>query len=70
MPQMTGLDLAHHAAVLRPDLPVLLYSGNVEGMDDDALRRAGVRARLDKPVDPARLHSLLRQWLQKTTPAS
>ncbi|HET9977011.1 MAG TPA: PAS domain S-box protein [Burkholderiaceae bacterium] len=63
MPQMTGLDLAHHVGVMRPDLPVLLYSGDAEGVDDDALRRAGVRARIDKPVDPPRLKALLRRWL-------
>jgi PAS domain S-box-containing protein len=63
MPQMTGIELSHHVGVLRPDLPVLLYSGDAEGLDDDALRRAGVRARLDKPVDPPRLKSLLQRWL-------
>jgi CheY-like chemotaxis protein len=63
MPQMTGLELAHHVGVLRPDMPVLLYSGDADALDDDALRRAGVRARVDKPVDPRRLKLLLRRWL-------
>jgi PAS domain S-box-containing protein len=63
MPQMTGLELAHHVGVLRPDLPVLVYSGDAEDLDADALRRAGVRVRLNKPVDPPLLKALLRRWL-------
>jgi CheY-like chemotaxis protein len=65
MPQLNGLDLAHHAAVLRPDLPVLLYSGDADAVDADALRRAGVRAVLGKPVDPPALRSSLRRWLRE-----
>jgi CheY-like chemotaxis protein len=63
MPQMNGLDLAHHVSVLRPRLPVLLYSGDADAVDEDAQRRAGVRAVLSKPVDPPQLRTMLRRWL-------
>jgi len=63
MPQLNGLDLAHHVSVLRPQLPVLLYSGDADAVDADALRRAGVAAVLGKPVDPQPLAALLARWL-------
>jgi PAS domain S-box-containing protein len=63
MPQLNGLDLAHHVSVLRPQLPVLLYSGDADAVDADALRRAGIRVVLGKPVDPHQLRDVLRRWL-------
>ncbi len=63
MPQLGGLDLAHHVSVLRPQLPVLLYSGDADAVDADALRRAGVAAVLGKPVDPQALAAQLGRWL-------
>ena len=42
MPQLSGLQLAQRAASLRPGLPVLLYTGNAEGID--AERGAGATA--------------------------
>jgi CheY-like chemotaxis protein len=65
MPQMNGLELAHHVSVLRPRLPVLLYSGDTDAVDADALRRAGVRAVLAKPVDAPTLRFQLGRWLGK-----
>jgi PAS domain S-box-containing protein len=63
MPHLNGLDLAHHVSVLRPQLPVLLYSGDADAVDADALRRAGIAAVLGKPVDPQPLAALLGRWL-------
>jgi CheY-like chemotaxis protein len=65
MPQMGGLELAHHVGMLRPNLPVLLYSGDTDAVDADALRRAGVRDVLAKPVDARHLASLLGRWLKQ-----
>ena len=59
MPGMTGLALAQRARDLRPDLPVLLYTGFGEGLDDTEVMRAGVRAVLRKPVDRTELRSAL-----------
>jgi len=59
MPGMTGLALAQRARQLRPDLPVLLYTGFGEGLDDTEVMRAGVRAVLRKPVDRTELRSAL-----------
>jgi PAS domain S-box-containing protein len=66
MPQLNGLELAHHVSVLRPALPVLLYSGDADTIDEEGLRRAGVRAVVAKPVDPPSLRLTLRRWLSET----
>ena len=63
MPGMTGLALAQRAAELRPGLPVLLYTGFGEGLDEADLTRSGVRAVLRKPVDRETLRSALREAL-------
>ncbi len=42
MPLMTGLVLAERAAELRPGLPVLLYTGNADGIDEAAARAHGI----------------------------
>jgi CheY-like chemotaxis protein len=64
MPQMTGLALAQRATQLRPELPVLLYTGNADGHDRADWQRHGVRALLRKPVEPELLRDALRRALQ------
>jgi PAS domain S-box-containing protein len=63
MPGLTGLELARHAAGLRPGLPVLLYTGNASAITDSELVRCGVRALLRKPLEPEALRAQLRAWL-------
>jgi PAS domain S-box-containing protein len=63
MPQLSGLQLAQRAGSLRPGLPVLLYTGNAEGIDADEARRHGVCGVLRKPVDAEALQALIRRCL-------
>jgi PAS domain S-box-containing protein len=63
MPRLTGLELARHVSATRPELPVLLYSGDPAIEDNEALRRNGVRALLRKPVEPQQLRLCLQRWL-------
>lgn len=65
MPQIDGLQLAQRATGLRPQLPVLLYTGNAGGIDDAAARRHGVCGVLHKPVDHQALHALVKACLDK-----
>ncbi len=64
MPDMTGTALAREARALRPDLPVLLYSGY--GGDDFEARAAqsGVSAVLSKPLTARELALALQRVLQ------
>jgi CheY-like chemotaxis protein len=59
MPHMTGIDLARHLLAIRPDLPIILYTGFSESLDDDVIRSSGVRALIRKPVNVEKLRSLI-----------
>jgi len=56
MPGMTGDQLAFKALGLRPDLPVILCSGYSPTLKIEDVKRAGVFACLEKPLD---FHTLL-----------
>jgi CheY-like chemotaxis protein len=63
MPRLTGLQLARQAVAQRPQLPVLLYTGNADAVDAAALPAHGVRALLAKPVDPESLRAAVSRLL-------
>jgi len=65
MPQLDGLQLAQRASALRPGLPVLLYTGNADGIDDAEAKRHGVWGVLRKPVDNEALHALMKSCLHQ-----
>jgi PAS domain S-box-containing protein len=64
MPHMKGLELARRMSGLRPDLPVILYTGYSEGLDPKEVKAAGVRELIRKPVDTDELLELLRKLLK------
>ncbi|KAF0171171.1 MAG: multi-sensor hybrid histidine kinase [Limisphaerales bacterium] len=49
MPQLSGLDLARKLRAIRPDVPVIVMSGYLLGVEDDELRDAGVAHVVLKP---------------------
>jgi CheY-like chemotaxis protein len=63
MPGITGMSLAREIAAARPGLPVLLYTGNTDRVERQELEAAGVRALLQKPVEPDALYEVLRSAL-------
>jgi len=63
MPGLTGLELAARSKAVRPELPVLLYSGFGEGIGAAELKRSGARALLRKPIEPEALRSALAEAL-------
>ena len=66
MPRVTGLELARELHAIRPDVPVILYTGYGEHIAEDELRSAHVRALARKPVEPAELYRLLKTSLQQS----
>jgi CheY-like chemotaxis protein len=60
MPKLTGLEFACRVTALRPELPVILYTGYSENLNEDDLTRCGVCALVSKPLDPAVLMNALR----------
>ncbi|MBG9390522.1 PAS domain-containing hybrid sensor histidine kinase/response regulator [Caenimonas aquaedulcis] len=70
MPGMTGLQLAGHARLLRPGLPVVLVTGNANAIAPEDLRAAGVQHLLRKPLHARELSALLHELLPgRTAPA-
>ena len=63
MPGITGMNIAREIAAARPGLPVILYTGNSDRLEKEELDAAGVRALLQKPVEPDALYELLRTHL-------
>ncbi len=63
MPRMSGLELARTLLKLRPELPVILYTGFADGLTDDQASAAGVRSVIRKPVAPNALFEVLRSHL-------
>jgi PAS domain S-box-containing protein len=63
MPGITGMNLAREIAAARPGLPVILYTGNSERVEQEELDAAGVRALLHKPVEPDALYEVLKTHL-------
>ena len=64
MPGVTGMNLAREIAAAHPGMPVVLYTGNSERVEQEELAAAGVRALLHKPVEPDLLYETLRAQLR------
>jgi PAS domain S-box-containing protein len=59
MPGLTGLDLARHLRQIRPDLPIMIMSGNPNAIPTDELGQIGVTEVLAKPGTVASLGASL-----------
>jgi PAS domain S-box-containing protein len=65
MPGLSGLELAQQLLQKQPTLPVLLYTGYSDRLDEPSVLQHGVKALLRKPLDEAKLHHLLSTLLQQ-----
>lgn len=63
MPGMTGARLAHEMLAIRPDLPIIIYTGYTERFDDSRARAMGVGKVLMKPLSLAALGMTVRELL-------
>ena len=63
MPQGTGLELAEDIHALRPDLPVILTTGNANNLEPNALARAGLAGIFEKPLNSEQLLAKIRGLL-------
>jgi PAS domain S-box-containing protein len=64
MPEMDGLELSTRMRAVRTELPVILCTGFVGGVDAEALRRAGVSVLLLKPAPAGHLADVVRRVLR------
>jgi CheY-like chemotaxis protein len=63
MPRMSGMEVAQQLLGLRPDLPVILYTGYNDEITEEQFIAAGIRALVSKPVDTAALYSMVERLL-------
>ncbi len=63
MPDISGMDLARQALTLRPDLPVILYTGYSAAIDGAEAQRVGIRQFLMKPLSMSLLAEAVRRAL-------
>lgn len=67
MPRLSGLQLARRLLAARADLPIVLYTGFSDALDEAEVLEQGLKALLTKPLDQARLHGLLCAHLRSET---
>jgi PAS domain S-box-containing protein len=65
MPELTGAALVQEMLRLRPDLPVILYTGFSETIDEEQARALGVRDFALKPLSMRDLAERIRKVLKK-----
>jgi two-component system, cell cycle sensor histidine kinase and response regulator CckA len=65
MPGESGLDVAVAVHAIRPEIPVIVTTGNAGRMDQAAANAAGVRHVLQKPFDMQSLSRVVREALGK-----
>jgi CheY-like chemotaxis protein len=65
MPELTGATLVQEMLRLRPDLPVILYTGFSETIDEEQARALGVRDFVLKPLSMRDLAERIRKALKK-----
>jgi PAS domain S-box-containing protein len=63
MPRKSGLELACDVHALRPQLPIILFTGYEEGLAPADVERAGIGVLLRKPIDAPVLLAALRRHL-------
>lgn len=63
MPLVSGLELAADLVKIRPELPVILYSGFSESVSPEEARQSGIREFVRKPANIADLARAIRRVL-------
>ena len=68
MPHLTGLEIARDIHALRPEVPIILTSGNPNIFDTAELAIAGIRDVFGKPIEADRLLAKIRGLLHTQQP--
>ncbi|MGE0486257.1 MAG: PAS domain S-box protein [Gammaproteobacteria bacterium] len=65
MPAMTGFELGRQLLARRAELPVVLYSGYADSLNEAQVKAAGLRALVRKPLDLQRFKRLVAGLLDR-----
>ncbi|WDP88399.1 MAG: PAS domain S-box protein [Desulfobacter sp.] len=67
MPVLTGDKLCQEILKIKPDLPVILFTGISQGAADSNAVKAGAKKLIQKPFDNTELIGFVREFLDKKT---
>ena len=70
MPNMTGETLAHELLNLRPDIPIILFTGHSGAISPERSKAIGISSFLYKPIAPKELGRVVREVLDQAKEAS
>ena len=65
MPKMTGIELSKAIIKIRPDIPIILYSGMLGEISATEIEAIGIRGFLSKPLLLKQLSRGIRDVLDK-----
>jgi len=60
MPELTGSELAEHLLGIRPDIPIILMTGNNERITEEETLKIGIRKFFLKPTNIVDLARTIR----------
>ena len=63
MPEMNGVQLAQAIMAVRPDIPVLLFTGYSEQITSETVKKIGIRELVMKPVYQSQLSLILHKTI-------
>ncbi len=66
MPQITGLKLAEEFLKIRADIPIILFSGHHDMIDEKKAFDIGVKALMMKPIKPQAMAKTIEEVLEQT----
>jgi CheY-like chemotaxis protein len=66
MPEINGLEVARQIHAIRPELLVILVTGNSDALDAGSLRDAGICDLLQKPVSLSALAEAVQRVLENS----
>lgn len=66
MPKITGTELAMSFLHRRPNIPIILYTGHSDMINDEQINQQGIHGYLKKPVEIDRLMEMIGNILDKS----
>jgi len=65
MPKLTGINLAKEIRLLNKNIPIILYTGYNEGLENNDLESAGINRFIIKPIDIEETYTQVKDLLQQ-----
>jgi len=66
MPKLTGDKLAQELHQIRPDIPIIIYTGHSDRIKNEKVKEIGVQAVVMKPIEKSEFAKIIRKVLDKS----